>query len=189
MTSATQLPSAPPYSPPTEHSPIFAADIGVRLSPSVPAEDSFYPVFNAGEAAAFDTRRGVSFFVSDASDGVARLLLSDRFDPVTQPAGRLLRVVTVPIDKQEKWLNVEFRLDRHLSLQVRATGRLAQANIPPTVIHQIPLGFPMPQVSTAPLRSPSLAGCRRRYRTCAGSELGSPRLLKGVPSPFSHRAA
>jgi exodeoxyribonuclease V alpha subunit len=40
------------------------------------------------------------------------------FAPVTQPAGRLLRVMTVPIEKSENWVDVRFTLDRHLTLKV-----------------------------------------------------------------------
>jgi hypothetical protein len=126
--------------------PIFAADVGVRLAPAYPAEDSFFPVFNADELAVFNTTRKAKFYVSDAADGVARLLVCDRHDPVTQPAGRLLRVLNVPIDRQENWLNVEFRLDRYLSMDVQASGRIARAAAASAQIHQLNLGFPTPEL-------------------------------------------
>lgn len=99
--------------------PVFADAIGVRLAGG--DRERFYPVYRAGERVPFTpvTHR---FYVSNASEGVARLLVADQHDPVLEPAGRLLRLITVPIQKDETWLDVRFTVDKHLALRVDAAG-------------------------------------------------------------------
>jgi hypothetical protein len=123
--------------------PVFAGDVGVRLANGQGAEDRFYPVFRAGEAVS-TAPRTVKFFVSDSSSGVARLLVCDRHDAILQPQGRLLRVIPVPIDPKENWLDVHFTVDPHLVLSVEATGRMKQAAHDRVWIQQLNLGFKMP---------------------------------------------
>jgi hypothetical protein len=126
--------------------PVFASDVGVRLAAADPAEDAFFPVFRAGEPATPGSHRPASFFITDAAHGVARLLIAERLDPVTQPAGRLLRVVVVPIDQKETWLNVEFHIDALRSLTVTASGRNVRSAFESIHLHQLNLGYPVPAV-------------------------------------------
>lgn len=122
--------------------PVFASSIGVRLAQA--DGDRFCPVFQAFERLTFD-KKELTFFVSDASSGVARLLVCDQNDPVRQPAGRLLRIIAVPIDRDEHWLKVRFTLDRHLVLKVEASGKKATAEAAePASIQQLNLGFRLP---------------------------------------------
>lgn len=124
--------------------PVFASAIGVRLADA--SGDRFLPVFKAGEPVSF-VPRDVTFFVSDASVGVARLLICDQNEPVKQSSGRLLRVLPIPIDREENWLDVKFTLDRHLVLRIQATGRKARARPDePAWIQHLNLGFRIPQV-------------------------------------------
>lgn len=102
--------------------PVFASAIGVRLAGGE-AGEQFLPVFRKNEKVPFDTPQPERFWVSDASGGVARLLVCDQTDPETQPSGRLLKVITVPIEKTENWVDAEFTLDRFLTLKVQAVGR------------------------------------------------------------------
>jgi molecular chaperone DnaK len=138
--------------------PVFSNAVGVRLADA--ADDHFYPVFQAGERLTFD-RKEVKFFVSDASSGVARLLICDQSDPVLQPAGRLLRIVPVPIDKNETWLKVGFTLDRHLVLKIEASGVKVRAQATdPVWIQHLSLGFHLPTQAAAaaqPTRASVLA--------------------------------
>ncbi len=132
--------------------PVFATDIGVRLAGG-PDGEQFLPVFRANDKVPFDTPRAERFFVSDASGGVARLLVCDRSDVATQPGGRLLRAITVPIEKTENWVDVRFTLDRHLTLRVEAAGRMSIKTDPfssprwptePVWIQSLNLGFRIP---------------------------------------------
>lgn len=132
--------------------PVFATDIGVRLAGGQDGEQ-FLPVFRANDKVSFDTPRAERFFVSDASGGVARLLVCDRSDIATQPGGRLLRAITVPIEKTENWVDVRFTLDRHLTLKVEAAGRKSIKTDPfssprwptePVWIQSLNLGFRIP---------------------------------------------
>lgn len=137
--------------------PVFASSIGVRLAGD---GDAFYPVFPANEAIDFQKTRTRQFFVSDASSGVARLLICDQDDPVTQPSGRLLRVIAVPIETSENWVDVRFKLDRHLTLRVEAAGRsniktdtfgeVTQWPGEPAWIQTLNLGFRVPTQALAP---------------------------------------
>ncbi len=99
----------------------FAASVGVRLA-GAEGEGRFLPVFRQGDPVRFDHREEVRLFVTNTSGGVARLLVCEQTDDVTQPSGRLLKVITVPVVRSESWLRVGFRVDRHLTLQVRAVG-------------------------------------------------------------------
>lgn len=102
--------------------PVFASHIGVRLAGGETGEQ-FIRVFEADKKVPFEIPQTGRYFVSDSGGGVARLLICDQNDAATQPAGRLLRVMTVPIEKTENWLDVRFTLDRHLTLKVEAAGR------------------------------------------------------------------
>jgi molecular chaperone DnaK (HSP70) len=132
--------------------PVFASSIGVRLAGGESGEQ-FVPVFKANEKVSFDTTKELRFFVSDAGGGVARLLICDQTDPVTQPAGRLLRVMTIPIEKTENWVDARFTLDQHLTLRVEAAGRKSIKTDPfstprwptePEWIQSLNLGFRIP---------------------------------------------
>ena len=124
--------------------PVFAADIGVRLAHAWNDHDGFYPIFRAGERVQFEPRRQ-TFFVSDAGSEVARLLVCERPDAHAAPHGRLLRVIPVPIDQNENWIDVEFTVDSHLVLRVSASGRVTPAErAEPTWIPDLNLGFEMP---------------------------------------------
>jgi molecular chaperone DnaK (HSP70) len=126
--------------------PVFSSAIGVRLAD--PAGDHFCPIFQAGESVAFGQRE-LKFFVSDASSGVALLLICDQNDPVLQPAGRLLRVIPVPIERDENWLKVTCTLDRHLVLKIEASGIKSKARTDPVWIQHLGLGFRLPPQSLA----------------------------------------
>jgi hypothetical protein len=121
--------------------PVFASAIGVRLAD---AEGHFCPVFQPHEALKFETRER-KFFISDASSGVARLLVCDQADPVLQPSGRLLRIIPVPIDTGENWLKVSFTLDPHLVLKIKASGEKTSADdFEPVSVQHLNLGFRLP---------------------------------------------
>lgn len=131
--------------------PIFANSLGVRLADA--AGDRFCPVFQPRERLIFG-KKELKFFVSDASSGVARLLICDQSDSVLQPAGRLLRVITIPIDTSENWVKVTFTLDRHLVLKIEASGlRSRAALVEPVWIQNLNLGFQLPP-HTAPTAAP-----------------------------------
>ena len=139
--------------------PVFASAIGVRLAEA--AGDRFCPVFQPWEALKFGKPEEVKFFISDASSGVARLLLCDQNDPVLQPSGRLLRIVTVPIDTGENWLKVTFTLDRHLVLRIEASGVKTRADgFEPIWIQHLNLGFRLPPESSA--KATTVAGSTSR---------------------------
>jgi molecular chaperone DnaK (HSP70) len=122
--------------------PVLANSIGVRLADSM--GDQFYPVFRAGEDVSFNTKKE-RFFVSDASAGVGRLLVCDQDDPVRQPSGRMLRVIAVPIHRQETWIDVSFTIDKFLVLRVEATGRKDVSRAQPALIQNLKLGFRIPE--------------------------------------------
>jgi molecular chaperone DnaK (HSP70) len=131
--------------------PVFASDVGVRLAHAWDDHDAFFPIFRAGERVT-SARRKEQFFVSDASSGVARLMICDRPDTNDKTQGRLLRIIPVPIDPNESWLEVEFSIDRHLVLQVIASGRVAKVQqAEPAWIPDLNLGFEMPARSQARL--------------------------------------
>jgi len=124
--------------------PVFANDVGVRLAHAWEDHDAFFPIFHAGERVTFEPRRE-RFFVSDAKSGVARLLVCDRPDAEMRPQGRLLRILPIPIDREEIWLEVEFTVDRYLVLRVSGTGLVARAeHVDPAWIPDLNLGFEVP---------------------------------------------
>ncbi|MHC5540831.1 hypothetical protein ACYOEI_21630, partial [Singulisphaera rosea] len=124
--------------------PVFAGDVGVRLAHAWDDHDAFLPIFRAGERVTFAPKKE-RFFVSDAASGVARLLVCNRPDTDTKPQGRLLRIISIPIDQNESWLEVEFSVDRHLVLRVVASGSVARAeHAEPVWIPDLNLGFEMP---------------------------------------------
>ncbi|WP_406697997.1 Hsp70 family protein [Singulisphaera sp. Ch08] len=130
--------------------PVFASAIGVRLSGE---QESFHPIFREGERLDFRPKME-RFFVTDARAGVARLLVCDQDDPVIQPSGRLLRVITVPIETDENWIEARFTLDRHLALKVDAAGqqnikrdtfgRISSWPSEPAWVQSLNLGFRIP---------------------------------------------
>ncbi|HEY1375673.1 MAG TPA: hypothetical protein VGF55_02705, partial [Gemmataceae bacterium] len=90
------------------------------------------------------------------ASGVARLLICDQDDPASQPGGRLLRAITVPIDRAENWVTARFTLDRHLTLRVEAAGVKNLKTDPfgtvrwptePTWIQSLNLGFRIPSAA------------------------------------------
>lgn len=137
---------------------VFANSIGVRLADA--AEDRFYPVFRAGDAVTFRPKTE-RLFVSDASSGVARLLVCDQDDPVRQPSGRLLRVVPVPIHREETWVDVTFTLDRFLVLRVEASGRKETYRGEPAWIQNLSLGFRIPELPGPPTLNGPVAAVQR----------------------------
>jgi molecular chaperone DnaK len=127
--------------------PVFANSLGVRLADA--AGDHFCPVFQPRERLTFG-RKEFKFFVSDASSGVARLMVCDQNDSILQPTGRLLRIIPVPIDTSENWLKVSFTLDRHLVLKIEATGVKSRAAVAePVSIQHLNLGFRLPSQEPA----------------------------------------
>ena len=135
--------------------PVLASSIGVRLADA--SGDQFHPVFEKGNSVSFSphTER---FFVSDASSGVARLLICDDDESVLNQGGRLLRVVPVPIEKNENWIDVKFTVERHLALKVEAAGRknlqldshgkISSWPHEAAWIQQLNLGFPIPEFAS-----------------------------------------
>ena len=130
-------------------SPVFANAVGVRLADA--DGDHFHPIFRAGEVLDFKPKME-KFFISDSSSGVARLLICDQDDSVRQPAGRLLRVVPVPVDRKENWLKASFAVDRHLILKVDAEGAMARVwtDDKPASIQNLNLGFRLPPKGDRP---------------------------------------
>ena len=133
--------------------PVFAASVGVRLAGG--DADRFAPVFSKGEAVQFGKPACCDFFISDASGGVARLLICEQSDAATQPAGRLVRMIAVPIHKDEIKLRVRFTVDAHLSLRIEATGERdlretrgePEWKHAPCELQSLNLGFRLPPVS------------------------------------------
>jgi molecular chaperone DnaK len=131
--------------------PVFSNAVGIRLADA--GADQFYPVFQAREPLTFG-KKEVKLFVSDASSGVARLLICDQTDPVRQPSGRLLRVIPVPIDKNENWLRINFTLVRNLILKIEASGIKSRAlSMEPVCIQHLNLGFHLPPSPAMSARS------------------------------------
>ena len=132
--------------------PVFSASIGVRLAGAHSGEQ-FHTVYNAGDPVRFGESKKERFFIADASHGAGRLLVCERRDDTADPAGRLIRMIPVPIHPTENWLDVTFAIDRHLTLNVQAIGRQnvrpEPARYPqhPGISADIPalkLGFPLP---------------------------------------------
>ena len=131
--------------------PVFAATVGVRLAGGR-GGDGFYPLFRAGDPVPFGKTRREGFFVSDASGGVARLLLCEQHDAALEPVGRAIRLIPVPVERDELWIDAEFTFERHLTLRVKAIGRRHVNPDPtaapqPATVQEIPslkLGFPLP---------------------------------------------
>jgi len=120
---------------------VFACDVGIRVADAQTMSDTFVPVFKHMEPVEYGQAKRVPLFVTNASTGVARILICDRVDPDVEPAGRLKRIFTVPIDNNELWVDVEFQMDNHLVLQVSASGRIAHAEAPPCFLTDAPIGF------------------------------------------------
>ena len=130
--------------------PVLSGDVGIRLAGI--DDDRFLTVLPAGKPVVGTTQK-VELFITDASAGVARLLVCERYDAVREPAGRLLRVIAVPIDKNETWLDVVFEVGRDLVLRVSASGRNVKSKLDPVWIQQLNLGFQLP-----PLRRQGVGG-------------------------------
>jgi len=109
--------------------PVFTRDVGIRMADSTSEEDLFYPVYRAGEVIEFDKSRKESLFITDPSTGIARLLICDRLEGnLRQKGGSLKRIITVPVDKNERHLEVVFSIDRGLVLDIKASGRIARCS-------------------------------------------------------------
>lgn len=146
--------------------PVFSNDVGVRTADS--GLDGFYPVFRAGEAINPSKPRHEEFFVSNTSSGVARLLICERQDPNTNPQGRLLRIVPIPIAPRETSIDVTFEVTDHLTLVVRGTGRIATAprHESETLISDLNLSYELPEnpkaIWTKPQRLETSPGATAR---------------------------
>ena len=75
---------------------------------------------------------------------MARLLVCHEGEPTSEPAGRLLRIVPIPIDRTETWITVKFKFDTDHNLLVRASGPVAQAETPDEVIPNLSLAYSLP---------------------------------------------
>ena len=129
--------------------PIFSSDIGIRTAGSNGFEDAFYPIFKKNELLDFENPKQERFFVTNTQTGVARLLICDRLEQDMQPQGLLRRIVPIPIDKKETWIEVDFELTQHLGLRIHGSGQIARANREETemFIHELNLGFNIPEDS------------------------------------------
>ena len=127
-------------------SPVFAREVGIRIAGSDRTMDRFLPVFGRGEPVDFHEKRTERLFVTDASTGVARVLVCDRADPVVDKEGELRRILSVPIDRSEHLVDVSFSMDKHLMLKVHASGRVActESRDCTCWIPNIPVGFEIP---------------------------------------------
>lgn len=123
--------------------PIFAKDVGIRLATSDTGGETFYPIFKAGESISGQAPREERVFITYTDMGVARILICERGDAEHEPNGRLLRILPVPIDRQETWVNLKFEMAAHLSLKVSAGGVIARSHAE-TVLNQISVGFNLP---------------------------------------------
>ena len=128
--------------------PVFSSDLGIRTADATTSEDGFYPVFRKGSALEFG-KKHERFFVSNPSMGVARVLICDRLDPDLQPQGLLRRIVPIPIDRKESWIDVYFELTRHLGLKVYGSGEIrpCEREETETFIHDLNLGFKIPELA------------------------------------------
>jgi molecular chaperone DnaK (HSP70) len=126
--------------------PVFARDIGVRMVDATTNEDVFYTVFQKGNPVEIEKPHTERFFITNPGIGVARLLLCDRLDADLETGGKLKKILTIPVDKNEIWLNVTFTLTRHLSLKVEASGRIAHAKRMESQCNltDVALGFKIP---------------------------------------------
>jgi molecular chaperone DnaK (HSP70) len=126
--------------------PVFAREIGVRTADAEGPGDHFHAVFHRGEAVRPGQRVNVPLFVANAASGVARILVCDRLDPDVDHHGRLMRILTVPVDRNEMWVDATFVMSGHLVLSVHATGRVARAGTGQStcVIPNVAIGFEVP---------------------------------------------
>jgi len=131
--------------------PVFARDLGVRLAGNADDGDGFYTVFRAGSPVR-GQKITVPFFVTSAENGVARVLVADRLDPVFHPRGRLLRVIPIPIDRNEMWVDVHFAVDSLGTLRVEGSGRIARVESrgDGDAIHGVNLGYRLPSYRRPP---------------------------------------
>lgn len=126
--------------------PVFARDYGIRLADVSRNEDLFYPIYRKGEQIKFGQTHTQSFSISNSRSGVAQMLICDRLDEELNEAGTLLKVLAVPIDKNENHLDLSFSIDKDLALKVTATGVLAisKQSESSCVITNINIGFRIP---------------------------------------------
>jgi len=129
--------------------PVFAREVGIRLVNVENATDQFLTVFPREQEVALGREERVPLFVTDASTGVARILLCDRLDPDADHQGCLMRILTVPVDREEKWVDLWFSVDQHLVLKVRASGRIARAGAQESqcFLPNVAIGFQIPQAT------------------------------------------
>ena len=122
--------------------PVFARDIGVRLSDGTGDQDRFYPIFRGGEIITINPKKE-SFFVANTDSGVARLLICDRLRDDQDHQGTLKKILPVPVDRKEKNINVTFTMNRDLSLTVESTGVIAKSKDCRVHITDLAVGFRM----------------------------------------------
>lgn len=125
--------------------PVFVRDIGVRMADVTSQDDRFYTVFNGGDEISFGTRNE-NFFIANPYGGVARLLICDRLKgDINSPQGTLKKILTVPVDRKETQINVNFNITPHLALRVDAGGVIAKSSGSSTVITDLAVGFKVPE--------------------------------------------
>ena len=129
--------------------PIFSSDIGIRTAGSNGFEDAFYPIFKKNELLDFENPKQERFFVTNTQTGVARLLYMRQVRARYAASGLLRRIVPIPIDKKETWIEVDFELTQHLGLRIHGSGQIARASREETemFIHELNLGFNIPEDS------------------------------------------
>lgn len=125
--------------------PVFVRDIGVRMADVTSQEDRFYTVFNGGDDISTGSRIE-NFFIANPYGGVARLLICDRLkSDINSPQGTLKKILTVPVDRKETSINVNFTITPHLALKVDASGIIAKSSGSSTVITDLAVGFMVPE--------------------------------------------
>ncbi|MBL8821329.1 MAG: Hsp70 family protein [Planctomycetia bacterium] len=133
----------------------YSADIGIRLADGH-SDGKFLPVFKRGDRVQFDKPESIDLLVTNTSSMVARLLICDQTDHVTHPAGRLLRLITIPIDSNDKYLWVQLKVNRHLTLEIKAAGaKQLKIHLPPEAqeptvtewVQSLKLGFVLPTLT------------------------------------------
>lgn len=132
--------------------PVLASSVGIRLA-GKPHGQRFLPLYSAGEVIHVGQYRQHSFLITDASQGVARILIAEQSDPVLDPGGRLLRAQMVGVEPNDRWLRLRTRIDQHLTLNVEAIGSCnlrpdaASWNAETIQIPEIKWAFKLPRVT------------------------------------------
>jgi molecular chaperone DnaK (HSP70) len=130
--------------------PVFSKSIGVRLADArhSSSSDLFGKVFNKGEQ--IDSNRIVSMdlHVTNPSSGVANLLVCEQLDEDVEPAGTLLRILSIPVHDTETRITAKLSVTEDLLLKVKVVGAIATVK-PEESEFYIPLyglGFFLPGV-------------------------------------------